>query len=205
MIGGSLSNPVPRLLGPGWTLFVNYPYLLPSIIAGSSGLLSFALGLALVPEVRPLTADLHGGRAVEHERFADVRKTLPPSLRRNRSQQRAGGLEVNLNDARPSDDSLELDYEVADRERLGKAERGGGGRSHADADASPGLWTLLKYKPFQNVLILYGCEYHARWLSGLSKRADPFSFERSAVLVRGGLSALCLYPARLGRPGPHGA
>jgi hypothetical protein len=42
---------VPRLLGTGWALFVDYPYLLPSIIAGSSGLVAFALGLALVPEV----------------------------------------------------------------------------------------------------------------------------------------------------------
>ena len=55
MIGGSLSNPVPRLLGPGWTLFEQYPYLLPSIIAGSSGLLAWALGVSLVPEVSEKT------------------------------------------------------------------------------------------------------------------------------------------------------
>ena len=29
--------------------------------------------------------------------------------------------------------------------------------------ASPGLMGLLRYRPFQNVLILYGCEYSIRY------------------------------------------
>ena len=50
-MGGSLANPVPRLLGPGWTLFAKYPYLLPSLVSGLFGLAAFVIGLVYIPEV----------------------------------------------------------------------------------------------------------------------------------------------------------
>lgn len=50
-VGGTFANPVPRLLSPSFSLFVNYPYLLPSLIFGLCGFVSFGIGLAYIPEV----------------------------------------------------------------------------------------------------------------------------------------------------------
>lgn len=86
------------------------------------------------------------------------------------------------------------------------------------AVASPGLMCLLRYKPFQNVLILYGREYSIRYSTHLSDcmimksresclargargetgNADYSSDECPTVLFRGGLPALCVYAARSG-------
>lgn len=51
LVGGFLANPVPRLLPPSWTLFEQYPYLLPAIVSGSTGIIAFISGLFLTPEV----------------------------------------------------------------------------------------------------------------------------------------------------------
>ncbi|GFZ52020.1 hypothetical protein JCM24511_09792 [Saitozyma sp. JCM 24511] len=90
LVGGFLANPVPRLLPPSWTLFEQYPYLLPAIVSGSTGILAFISGLFLTPE------------------------TLPPSMRREH------------------------------------------GHRDAEKGSRAGLRGLLSYKPYQNVLILYG-------------------------------------------------
>ena len=54
MIGGFLAKPVPRLLDPTWKLFVEFPYLLPALVCGLCGLISFLFGWAFIPEVRQI-------------------------------------------------------------------------------------------------------------------------------------------------------
>ncbi|KAI9635727.1 major facilitator superfamily domain-containing protein [Dioszegia hungarica] len=88
VIGGFLSNPVPRFLPPSFTLLTSYPYLLPSLVAGTTGFAAWATSYIYLPE------------------------TLPPSLRRS-----------------------ERDLEKTSK---------------------PGVGQLLRHRPFQNVLILYG-------------------------------------------------
>ncbi|ORY34238.1 major facilitator superfamily domain-containing protein [Naematelia encephala] len=55
LIGGFLSEPVPRILPPSFTLFVRYPYLLPAMVSGSSGIFASVLGSFLLPETMPAT------------------------------------------------------------------------------------------------------------------------------------------------------
>ncbi len=52
LLGGFLANPVPRLLPPEFTLFVKYPYLLPAVVSGSTGLIASITVMFLLPEVR---------------------------------------------------------------------------------------------------------------------------------------------------------
>ncbi|WVQ80872.1 hypothetical protein IAT38_002979 [Cryptococcus sp. DSM 104549] len=53
LIGGFLARPVPRLLPSTWTLFANFPYLLPALATGASAVIAAGLSVALLPETLP--------------------------------------------------------------------------------------------------------------------------------------------------------
>ncbi|WWC58113.1 uncharacterized protein I303_100648 [Kwoniella dejecticola CBS 10117] len=89
VLGGFLANPAGRIVPSSWSLFVDYPYLLPSIVTGLSAIIAGILSIILLPE------------------------TL----------QRSKG------------DTSQRDLEKS---------------------SNSGLKGLLKYEPFQNVLLLYG-------------------------------------------------
>ncbi|RSH81462.1 hypothetical protein EHS25_006819 [Saitozyma podzolica] len=108
LVGGFLANPVPRLLPPSWSLFERYPYLLPAIVSGSTGITAFISGLFLTPE------------------------TLPPSMRREQ------------------------------------------GHWDAEKGSRAGLRGLLSFRPYQNVLILYG--------QTVAAAANPDSTVNNAVM-----------------------
>lgn len=51
LIGGFLSQPVPRLLPESFTLLVEYPYLLPSVVAAMVGFAAAVSAYKFLPEV----------------------------------------------------------------------------------------------------------------------------------------------------------
>ena len=51
VIGGTFANPVPTILSEKWTLFIEYPYLLPSFVTGFFSLIVVILAAKHVPEV----------------------------------------------------------------------------------------------------------------------------------------------------------
>jgi hypothetical protein len=51
LVGGLLAKPVPRLLPPSYTLFLEYPYLLPALVAAASVMLAFVTCLLFLQEV----------------------------------------------------------------------------------------------------------------------------------------------------------
>ncbi|GMK59936.1 hypothetical protein CspeluHIS016_0901530 [Cutaneotrichosporon spelunceum] len=67
LVGGFLSRPVPRLFPPSFTLLVEHPYLLPSVVGGMVGFASAISAHKFLPE------------------------TLPPSMRKSSAQTNAMG------------------------------------------------------------------------------------------------------------------
>lgn len=51
LVGGLLANPVPRLLPSSWTLFSDYPYLLPAFVTGLSATIAAWMSISILPEV----------------------------------------------------------------------------------------------------------------------------------------------------------
>jgi MFS family permease len=51
LVGGFLSRPVPRLLSESWTLFADWPYLLPSLVTAVVGGIASFLAYLWLPEV----------------------------------------------------------------------------------------------------------------------------------------------------------
>ncbi|XAO26623.1 hypothetical protein I312_105461 [Cryptococcus bacillisporus CA1280] len=50
LVGGLLANPVPHLLPASWTLFSDYPYLLPALAAGLSAIIAAWMSISILPE-----------------------------------------------------------------------------------------------------------------------------------------------------------
>lgn len=64
IVGGLLANPVPHLLSSSWTLFSDYPYLLPALAAGLSAIIAAWMSISILPEVchhNPLQSNRRNG------------------------------------------------------------------------------------------------------------------------------------------------
>ncbi|WWC85817.1 uncharacterized protein L201_000684 [Kwoniella dendrophila CBS 6074] len=57
VLGGFLAHPAGRILPESWTLFVDYPYLLPSLVTGASAIGAAILSLILLPETLKRSKD----------------------------------------------------------------------------------------------------------------------------------------------------
>jgi hypothetical protein len=111
-----------------WTLFVDWPYLLPSIVAGFSGLLAAWSAYMYLPEASMVNAC----RAVGKQKHLEPNPNCHGSCK---------GISTR-----------------ADPQTLPKTLSGAHSRETEKANEGGGIRTLLKHKRFMNVCILYGRE-----------------------------------------------
>ncbi|WRT63848.1 uncharacterized protein IL334_000773 [Kwoniella shivajii] len=84
LLGGFLAKPSGRILPASWTLFTDYPYLLPALFTGGSAAISAILCIFLLPETlqrakrdaqpRDIEKSTNGGMQglLKHEQFQNV-------------------------------------------------------------------------------------------------------------------------------------
>ncbi|KAK8845553.1 hypothetical protein IAR55_006268 [Kwoniella newhampshirensis] len=70
IVGGFLAKPVPRILSPSWTMFSDYPYLLPALFTGITAIAGGIVCILLLPET--LQKSKHDRRDLEKSQHSGL-------------------------------------------------------------------------------------------------------------------------------------